>query len=99
MPKATTKGHEESQADATEVVSETTTNENEVTNAPAPAEAKVKEVAAAVTSQVKTRKVLGLQNHQCTIGGSRIIIEKNMEIDLSVDAATILSRAGKVLIK
>ncbi len=97
MPKPKNESPKAEELDNTAVEETTEVNETPEESAIAPvSEAKV---VAAVTSNVKTRRVLGLQNHQCTIGNQRVIIEKNVETEISVDAATILSRAGKVLIK
>jgi hypothetical protein len=61
-------------------------------------EVEVETAVEAVTSKLPTRKVRGIKDHFCTIGGQKIIITKDRETVLSVDAAQVLQRAGKVLI-
>ncbi len=42
-------------------------------------------------------KCLGLRDHKCRIGQKDIFIEKNKDVKLTNDVATILSHAGVVM--
>lgn len=54
---------------------------------------------AVVVSEEKTRRVLGLKDHDCKIGFTRIFIQKGKETNVSVNAAHLLSKQGIVVIR
>ena len=56
-------------------------------------------VKAVVASKVKLQKVLGIENHQCAIGGKTYIVEKKKEYSFPSDVAAILAKGGVVIRK
>lgn len=63
----------------------------------APAPAKVEEEVVVATKE-KTRKVQGIEDHTCHVGGKRYTIEKNKQQIVPEDVAMILQKGKKVII-
>lgn len=61
----------------------------------------VAEAAAPVVEEVaeRTMECLGLKNHTCRIGGNVITISKDKVQTLTAGVATVLQRAGVVIVK
>jgi hypothetical protein len=78
----------------------------ETSSAPvAPAVEETAEVVAEATAPVveevaeRTMECLGLKNHTCRIGGNVITISKDKVQTLTAGVATVLQRAGVVIVK